>query len=225
MSALWWRRLRGLCKLPDGRNWRREKLSLALVGRALLSKVLVQLSVMGRVFTPPGSFLVWGDPALGSMVGLMVMFKRVYVKGDLQVLLFPCPYPGGEPLPTHTSTRGPPTLALVQQTVGVTALFLWVLVCARFGWYPPRRESLFPLFLWKVKVKVAQLCPTFCNPMGYTVHGILQARILEWVAFPFSKGSSWPRNWTRVSCVAGRFFTNWAIREAPVLWSPVIKSR
>ena len=46
------------------------------------------------------------------------------------------------------------------------------------------------------------------------VHGILQARILEWVAFPFSRGSSWPRNRTGVSCIAGRFFTNWAIREA-----------
>ena len=42
-------------------------------------------------------------------------------------------------------------------------------------------------------------------------------RILEWVAYPFSSGSSWPRNRTRVSCIAGRFFTNWAIREAPWL--------
>ena len=39
-------------------------------------------------------------------------------------------------------------------------------------------------------------------------------RILEWVAYPFSRESCWPRNWTRVSCIAGRFFTNWAIREA-----------
>ena len=39
-------------------------------------------------------------------------------------------------------------------------------------------------------------------------------RMLEWVAYPFSSGSSWPKNWTRVSCIAGRFFTNWAIREA-----------
>ena len=39
-------------------------------------------------------------------------------------------------------------------------------------------------------------------------------RILEWVAYPFSSRSSWPRNWTKVSCIAGRFFTNWAIREA-----------
>ena len=44
----------------------------------------------------------------------------------------------------------------------------------------------------KVKVKVTQSCPTLCNPMGYPVHGILQARILEWVAFPLSRGSSQP---------------------------------
>ena len=46
-----------------------------------------------------------------------------------------------------------------------------------------------------------------CNPPGSSVHGILQARILEWVAIPFSRGSSWPRDWTQVSWVAGEFFT------------------
>ena len=62
---------------------------------------------------------------------------------------------------------------------------------------------------WKeVKVKVAQLCPTLCKSTDYTVHGILQARILEWVAFPFSKGSSQPRDRTRFSCIAGGFFTS-----------------
>ena len=102
-------------------------------------------------------------------------------------------------------------------------------------------------------MKVAQLCLILCDPMGYTVHGILQARtevsylsllqgifptqgldpglphcrqifyqlshkgspwILVWVAYPFSRGSSQPRNQTRVSCIAGGFFTKWAIREA-----------
>ena len=62
----------------------------------------------------------------------------------------------------------------------------------------------------KGKMKVTQLCLTLCDPMAYTVHGILQARILEWVDFPFSRGSSQHRNWTQVSCIAGRFFTNWA---------------
>ena len=46
----------------------------------------------------------------------------------------------------------------------------------------------------EVKLKVAQVCPALCNPMDYTVHGILQARILEWVAFPFSRESSQPRD-------------------------------
>ena len=62
--------------------------------------------------------------------------------------------------------------------------------------------------IYKVKVKVAELCQTLCNPMDYIVHGILQARILEWVAFPFSRGSSQPRDQTRVSSIAGRFFTS-----------------
>ena len=66
----------------------------------------------------------------------------------------------------------------------------------------------------KVKVTVAQLCLTLCSPVGYTVHGILQARILEWVDFPFSRGSSQPRDGTQVSHIAGRFFTSWAIKEA-----------
>ena len=110
-----------------------------------------------------------------------------------------------------------------------------------------------PILLWvsrrDEKVKVIQLCPTLCDPMDCTVHGILQARILEWLAFPSSRGlnpvllhcrrilyqpshkrsprilewlaylfsskSSQPSSRTRVSWIAGRFFTNWAIRERP----------
>ena len=53
--------------------------------------------------------------------------------------------------------------------------------------------------------------------MDCIVHGILQARRLEWVAFPFSRGSSQPRDWTQVSRIAGRFFTSWATREAQEL--------
>ena len=60
----------------------------------------------------------------------------------------------------------------------------------------------------KVKVKVAQLCPTLCDPKDYTVPGILQARILEWVAVPFSRGSSQPADQTQVSHTAGGFFTS-----------------
>ena len=58
------------------------------------------------------------------------------------------------------------------------------------------------------EVKVTWSCLTPCDLMDYTVHGILQARILEWVAFPFSRGSSQPRDQTQVSRTAGGFFTN-----------------
>ena len=58
------------------------------------------------------------------------------------------------------------------------------------------------------------LCdPTVCSPLGSSVHGILQSRILEWVAIHFSRGSSQPREWTQVSLIAGRFFTVWVTRE------------
>ena len=63
-------------------------------------------------------------------------------------------------------------------------------------------------------VKVAQSCQTICDPMDCSVHGILQTRILEWVAVPFSRGSSQPRQRTQVSCIAGGFFTSWPTREA-----------
>ena len=62
------------------------------------------------------------------------------------------------------------------------------------------------------------LCPTLCDPMDCTVHRILQARILEWVAFPFSRRSSQSRDQTRVSCTVGRFFISWTTREAQEYW-------
>ena len=54
--------------------------------------------------------------------------------------------------------------------------------------------------------------------MDYIAHGILQARMLEWVAFPFFRGSSQPRGQTQVSCIAGRFFTSWATKEVQEHW-------
>ena len=62
-------------------------------------------------------------------------------------------------------------------------------------------------------VKVTQSYLTLCDPVDFTVHGILQARILEWIAIPFSRRSSKPRDRTQVSCIAGRFFASWATRE------------
>ena len=68
-------------------------------------------------------------------------------------------------------------------------------------------------------VKVTQWCitlwdPMNCSPPGSSLHGILQARIPEWISIPFSRWSSWPRDQTQVSHIAGRFFTIWVTREA-----------
>ena len=57
---------------------------------------------------------------------------------------------------------------------------------------------------------------TVCSSPGSSVHGVLQTRILEWVTIPFSRTSSQPRDWTWISCTAGRFFTVWATRDAHV---------
>ena len=72
---------------------------------------------------------------------------------------------------------------------------------------------------YNCEVKTAQSCLTLCNPIDYTVHGILQASILEGVAVPFSGRSSQPRDQTEVSCIAGGFFTIWVTREAQEYWS------
>ena len=70
-------------------------------------------------------------------------------------------------------------------------------------------------------VLVTQMCPTPCDPMdcsppGSSVHEIFQGRIMEWVAISFSRGSSWPRDQTWVSCTTSRFFTTQATREAQI---------
>ena len=83
----------------------------------------------------------------------------------------------------------------------------------------PQLQAISSSLLWistvfhnEVKVLVGQSHPTLCDPMdcslpGPSVHEFVQARILEWVATLFSRGSSWPRDWTQVSWIAGRFFT------------------
>ena len=79
------------------------------------------------------------------------------------------------------------------------------------GTLPRRAENGLSL---AVVVKASQLCLTLCNPMVYMVHGILQARILESVAVPFSRRSSQPRDRIQVSRIVGGFFTSRATREA-----------
>ena len=77
---------------------------------------------------------------------------------------------------------------------------------------------------------VPQLCPTLCDPkgcspQGSSFHGILQARIMEWVAIPISRWSSQPRDWTLVFCIASRFFIIWATREALLQLRAALKKK
>ena len=78
----------------------------------------------------------------------------------------------------------------------------------------PPRSMVGSMRVWKVKVSHSVMTHMDYSPSGFSVHGILQARLLEWVAKPFSRASTWPRGRTHVSCTAGKFSTIWATREA-----------
>ena len=89
------------------------------------------------------------------------------------------------------------------------------------------KAMVFPVVMYgceKKESEVAQSCPTLCNPWtvcslpGSSVHGIFQARVLEWVAISFSRGSSRPKDWTLVSRIAGLRFTIWATRKVTWMW-------
>ena len=93
----------------------------------------------------------------------------------------------------------------------------------RVDWRAPRIQKIkIYSFLYHHKEKWSRsVMSDSCNPLdhslpGSSVHEILQARILEWVAISFCRGSSRPRNQTQVSCIAGRFLTDWAMREAGI---------
>ena len=96
--------------------------------------------------------------------------------------------------------------------------------------HPPRDPSnSYFLLLWSIRITgvvlAAQSCQTLCDPMDYSlpgssVHGILQARILEWVAISSFRGSSWPRDRSWVSCIAERFLTVWESLEISPKCSP-----
>ena len=95
--------------------------------------------------------------------------------------------------------------------------FWWRMTCLLLEFLSKIHPNIYDL--WKVQCVSHSVVSNFCNPMdcslpGSSVHGILQARRQEWVAIPFSRGSSQPKDWTHVSHIAGGFFTTCATREA-----------
>ena len=113
---------------------------------------------------------------------------------------------------TIWNTEAPKLLYWYRNKTHYLGLFsLWVTEKGKSWWLVGKKSES----------EVTQSCPTLCDPMdrslpGSAVHGIFQARVLEWVAISFSRGSSQPRDWTWVSHTAGRHFTTWATREASV---------
>ena len=127
-----------------------------------------------------------------------------------------------------TGTSGPTTSCLT------LFIALFALLEIKSKLYPSGSQSpislclyFFAFIAWlhqcggvqSAESEVAQSCLTVCDPVGCSlpgssVHRIFQARVLEWIAISFSRGSSWPRDWTHVSRTAGRHFTVWATREA-----------
>ena len=131
-------------------------------------------------------------------------------------------------------------IKMIATSLPLTSLNMWVNYSSNFKWVERDKwRNLLLVEPWtseKVCDWLISLCwwclenesiscsvlSDSCDPMGYSlsgpsVHGILQARRLEWVAIPFSRGSSWPRDWTQFSHITGRFFTVWATRQALVI--------
>ena len=160
-------------------------------------------SVVSDSLPPHGltSFMLlcpWHSPGKNTGVGCHSLLQRIFPGQGLNSGL-----PHSRQILYHLSHQGNPTTNFNQMnfpSVEPYSVFSFVhtlisvihmhVICER------------------AKAKVTRSCSTLCDPMDYTVPGILQARILEWVAFRFSRGPSQPRDQTQVSCIAGRFLTS-----------------
>ena len=177
----------------------------------------------------------WGSPGKNTGVGchFLLQCMRVKVKSLSRVWLFSTPwtaayqappsmgfsrqeYWSGVPLPSPDAFTSVPYNPLLLPPLSKALSVqenLWFYGSLWTSW------SKSPVCLrHSSSSEVTHLCPTLCDPVdcslpGFSVHRILQARILEWVAISFSRGSSWPRDRTWLSCTAGRCFNLWATRK------------
>ena len=164
--------------------------------------VCVSCSVVSNPLRPHGRYSLPGYLSMG--------FPRQEHRSGL---LFPSPWY----LPNPGIELGSPALQAdslpsespekMLRAMFNTTLYIYIYACVSICLYLTNLCSTLEAKV-KVKVQISQSCPTLCDPVGYTVHGILQARILEWVAFPFSRGSSQPRDQIQVSHITGGFFTS-----------------
>ena len=184
LSALWGIRIRGLWKLPEGRDWLRGKLGLVLTGGAMLSKSLIQFSVDGRGCVP--SLLLDLRPNYGGgNEGNSDLLQKV----PCTHCCTQCPWPCSRPLPTPASVGDSWTLTgkSGSASCGLTAPFSWVLVCTRF--VCALQESVSPV-LWK-----------FCNQIPLASKVKFSGGVLS----PFARSPGWE------ICCGSQNFLNSAI--------------
>ena len=182
--------------LLQGSSWPREQTHISCIGRRILYHWATREAQFFRVCAKSfSSVWTFWDPVDCGLLGSSVHSRQEYWSG------LPCPSPGDFPEPG----------------IEIASLMSPALTGKFFFQQCHLGSPFFRIVKWS---EVAQSCPILCDPMdyslpGFSVHGIFQARILEWVAISFSRGSYRPRDQTQVSHNVSRCFTLWATREAP----------
>ena len=183
LSALWWRSIRNLWKLPDGRDWLWGKLGLVLLGGAMLSKSLIQVSVDGWSYVPSLLFDLKANYGGGNEDNGNLLQKVSWIHCYTR-----CPQPCSRPLLTHTSARDSWTLTVKSGSVSceVTDPFSWVLACTRFSLCPPK--VCFPVlckFCWLYGGLIATSSKrTYATPRSAALRAPASAAVCCWPVPP-----------------------------------------
>ena len=148
-------------------------------------------SVLSDSLRSHGLYSPWNSPGQNTEVGSCLLLQGIFPTQGLNP-----GFPHCRQILYQLSHRGSPIALCV---LYIFCFYLWFIFSQKLQ------------FSFLLSLSICSVMSEFCDPMDYTVHGILQARVLEWVAFPFSRGSFHPRDWTQVSRIAGRFFTSWAL--------------
>ena len=206
-----------LVLLHLARNWGQEKPLPSVSG--ICQEARSWIYAMSTILMS-----IRGSCGHGSLKGAASMTQDVM---DRQ-----CVWAGSHGLRTYVSLCFQRTWNVARSchSNGVCCGLRWAVSCTRSSWATYGYHALSRHSRGLEKALVTQLCPTLCNPMDCSlpdssVHEILQARIQEHIVISFSGVSFWPRDWTQVSCIAGRFFTVWATRKACNLEKRLLKSQ
>ena len=213
----WWAAVHGVAVRYSWatEQQQRKREMFSLTGKGNRAQWRESHSIMSNSLRPHGLYSPWNSSGQNTGVGSLSF------PGDL-------PNPGVEPRsPTLQvdSLPAEPQGKTTNAGVGSLPLLQWIFPTQESNWGVLHFRQILYQLSYQGSPNRAQrkkrshsvvsdsLQPHGLEPTSSSVHGILQARVLEWIAIPFSRGSSLPRDWTQVSCIAGKRFTTWAIRE------------